>query len=160
MTLAMQIARQRAAGFAGWGDIDLGFPGDSGYPTDGGGDNGDWSVISTTTNAPRPNSGSGGPSVFGAQLPSLIGGGLQVLRDIFAPVGTSQAAYGSQRPTVQYQPQQQYATPPAGYGYDSSGRLVQQSASNVISFISNNFLLVGAGVLGVILLFRSPPGRR
>lgn len=105
-----------------------------------------------------PNRGGGGP--WDVQLPSLIGGGLQVLRDIFAPVGTSQAAYGSTRPVYQPQYQTQYQQPPPGYERNSSGALVKQGVGNIADFISNNFLLVAGAGLGIILLFRQPPGRK
>lgn len=142
MSLATDIMRRRARGFGEL--VEEGpdyFPqpswpsGDSGGSADGGSSGPPWWVTS-------------GP-LFG-----VIG---KTLSNIFAPYQTSaaQAGAGVYRPQ-----QQQYNTLPPGYGYDSSGRLVQQSVGNITSFITSNPLLVGAGILGVILLFRTPPGRR
>lgn len=143
MSLQMQLVRKRAAEGFGFNVLPDGWDAELGPPPV-------WvPVVRTTTNA---------PGVWQAQIPSLIAGGLQTIRDIWAPVGTSQAAYGSRYAAGQNQ--QQYPLPPSGYRYDSSGRLVAIAANNVMDFITENPILVGGAVLGVVLLFLKPPGRR
>lgn len=56
---------------------------------------------------------------------------------------------------------QQYGPPPEGSHYNSSGQLVRDSVSSVTDFVTENPLLVGGAILGVVLLFmKSPSGRR
>jgi len=140
MSLANDMARRRAAGF-GFGPDDVWVdsppvydPGGSSGSSSGDGDGGSHDIPWYVAGAP----------VFG-----VIG---KTLSNIFGNQ--------YQQPTYLQPRTQQY--PPGSYyppGYDST-RLAQQSFGNITSFISNNFLLVSAGVLGVILLFRQPPGRR
>lgn len=140
MNLAIDLARRRAAGFGSWSDFEL--P-DIVVPPGGP----SWD--------PAPPIGSDSGS---DDIPWYVAGA-----PVFGVIGkTLSNIFGNQYQQQTYvQPRtQQYQLPPAGYGYDSSGRLVQQSVGNITSFITSNPLLVGGAILGVILLFRSPPGRR
>lgn len=143
MSLAIDMARRRASGFGafepGWDDA-LGPP----PPPDP-----SWGIDRVVINSDIPWYVSGAPvfGVIGKTLSNIFGNQYQ------QPTNT--AALQQYR-----QQQQQYQVLPPGYGYDSSGRLVKQSLGNVTDFISNNPLLVGAVVIGGILLFMRPPGRR
>jgi hypothetical protein len=143
MSLAMQLARRRAAGFGafepGWDDA-LGAPPppDPSWGTDR-------VIIDATDGNDMPWWVSGAPAfgVIGKTLSNIFGNQYQQPNTVYRPAT-----------------QQQYQVAPAGYYYNSSGALVQQSVGNITSFITNNPLLILGVVGGVILLFRPPPGRR
>jgi hypothetical protein len=149
MSTQIDIARRRAA--QGFGFIDYG----DGNTSDSGG-SGEYDIYEFPDD--RPSGGNGGNDVpwtiTAAPVIGIIG---KTLSSIF---GNQYQQPTYVPPRTQYQSPQQYQVPPPGYGYDSSGRLVEQGVGNIAKFITTNPLLVGAGVLGVILLFRQPPGRR
>jgi hypothetical protein len=141
MNLALN-ARRRAAGF-GFGPNDI-FDDWGSVGTSGGASGGASSGSS--------DDGSDGPPWWTTSVP------------LFSVIGKTVASiFGNeyqQQPAPVYRPVTQQYAAQAGYHYDSSGRLVADSVNNITSFIATNPLLVGAGILGVILLFRQPPGRR
>jgi hypothetical protein len=101
-----------------------------------------------------PVQSSGGVSIWQAQLPALAAGGLQVIRDIFAPPATSQAAYGAARPV--YYPSTAAAAGlyPAtvaatgvGIKVDSSGLWLGTSRISWVWII---------GGIGILFLLQSP----
>jgi hypothetical protein len=105
---------------------------------------------------PPYNDGSdAGP--WGGTVPVLIGGGIQALRDIFAPVGTSTAAYRAQQQQyigqqpVYNAPSSQYLPPRTsgvGFGLDSQG--IRLSDGSHIGW----FPIIGCVV--VLFLIQSP----
>jgi hypothetical protein len=113
----------------------------SGSATPGGG-----AVIYYPTNTNQQNPWS-------AQIPSLIAGGIQTIRDIFAPVGSTQAAYGAQRQPIVYAGAQQGAVPvrnTGGVGIGIDGQGIRLSDGSHISWI----WIIGGIV--IIYLIQSP----
>lgn len=150
MSFQIDMARRRAAGFGFgpediWGDIDGGIMGAGGGI--------DRVIINTTANGDDssdiPWYVSGAPvfGVIGKTLSNIFGNQYQQPTAVGLTAAQLAALRGNQ-------------VVPAGYGYNASGQLVKQSLGSITDFVSNNPLLVGAVVIGGLLLFMRPPGRR
>lgn len=136
-------AFKKPSGFAGLGAFEPGWDSEIGLPP------------------AMPPIGSSGGGSGGINWDTFFGGLFKTLP------GTISAITGRGDPLLRTQPSYQpsqptnYGTPPEGWSYNSSGQLVKDAVGSVTDFVSENPLLVGGAILGVVLLFmKSPSGRR
>lgn len=129
--MSVAMMRRMRTGMGAWDDFELGYPSVTGqYPES---DNG--------------NSGNGAPPWWAILGPSIITTAGTVTRDVFAPVGSTQAAYGAQ-----YRTQQRQLTTEEILALSRQSNTGAGIGEGLERFVRENstLLLIGAGLLVLI----------